>query len=406
MPLMKPAQPEFDVAEWLGKPQPERVKAMCQTWAMQGFGAPAIAYVFYVVKMIGYAGGWLAFACATPGLNLSNFGSWWYAPVAFEKAVVWTLLFEILGLGCGSGPLTGRYIPPVTAFTHWLRPGTVRLPPFPKLPLTGGTRRSAVDALLFAAVLGLGFNALVSRGLMSRGDLIPLIAVMVALGLRDKTAFLAGRSEQYLPIMLWSCLLAGSSHFVAMVVAFKVVIVCVWIGAGVSKFTPYFEHVVPPMVSNSPSLPIKLVKRLHYRNAPEDMLPSRLSWVMAHVFGTLVEVGIPLILLVTTNATIATIGAVCLVVFHLFITSTFPLAVPLEWNVFFAFAALNLWIGHDPSARWVFLHQSNAARAGSRRPATVSAIAFSTWSHGSVWPPSDHGMAPEGSWIPAIDCAV
>ena len=34
-----------------------------------------------------------------------------------------------------------------------------------------------------------------------------------------------------------------------------------------------------------------------------------------------------------------------MVIFHLFIISTFPLAVPLEWNVFFAFAVLVLWGG-------------------------------------------------------------
>ena len=48
----------------------------------------------------------------------------------------------------------------------------------------------------------------------------------------------------------------------------------------------------------------------------------------------------------------------------------------------------------------------SAARAGSSSPAAVSAIAFSTWSHGSVWPPSNHGMAPEDSWVAAIDSAV
>ena len=43
---------------------------------------------------------------------------------------------------------------------------------------------------------------------------------------------------------------------------------------------------------------------------------------------------------------------------------------------------------------------------GSHSPATVSAIAFSTWSHGSVCPPSNHGSAPVDSWVAAIDSAV
>ena len=34
-----------------------------------------------------------------------------------------------------------------------------------------------------------------------------------------------------------------------------------------------------------------------------------------------------------------------MVAFHLFIISTFPLAVPLEWNVLFAYAAVFLFLG-------------------------------------------------------------
>ena len=50
----------------------------------------------------------------------------------FQKAVIWTLLFEVLGLGCGFGPLTLRFVPPIGGFLYWLRPGTVRLPPWPR----------------------------------------------------------------------------------------------------------------------------------------------------------------------------------------------------------------------------------------------------------------------------------
>ena len=114
---MSPAAPEFDVEEWLTLPYHERVRAMCRTWAMQGFGAPAVAYLFYVVKLAVYAGGFLAFACTSRGLDLSNFSLWWDSPIAFEKAVVWTMLYEVIGLGCASGPLTARYLPPVTAIT-------------------------------------------------------------------------------------------------------------------------------------------------------------------------------------------------------------------------------------------------------------------------------------------------
>ena len=55
---------------------------------------------------------------------------------------------------------------------------------------------------------------------------------------------------------------------------------------------------------------------------------------------------IPLVLLFTTNATVALLAAVLMVCFHVFIASTFPIAVPLEWNILFAFATVFLFLGH------------------------------------------------------------
>jgi hypothetical protein len=345
MPFMNPAAPEFDVEEWLTKPQPERVRAMCQTWAMQGFGAPAVAYLFYVVKMLGYAGGWLAFACATPGLNLSNIGSWWFTPVAFEKAVVWTLLFEIVGFGCASGPLTGRYVPPVTAFTHWLRPGTVRLPPFPRVPLTKGTKRSVVDAVLFAAVLGLGVHALLANALMSRAALIPLIAVMCALGLRDKTVFLAARSEHYLlatfVFLFPHDLIAGS----------KAVQIALWFGAASSKLNHHFPNVIAVMLSNNPLNRSRRARALLYRDFPDDMRGSALAAFIGHA-ATVVEYAFPLTLLLTHGGLPTDIALGVMVAFHSNILVSFPMGVPQEWNLFFMYSALALFGEHAHVAAW------------------------------------------------------
>ena len=92
----------------------------------------------------------------TPGprRTVGEIGRWWSEPIFFQKAVVSTLLFEILGLGCGSGPLTLRINPPIGGVLYWLRPGTVRLPPWPsKVPLTAGSTRTIVDVVLYAGVL-------------------------------------------------------------------------------------------------------------------------------------------------------------------------------------------------------------------------------------------------------------
>ena len=75
-------------------------------------------------------------------------------PVVFYKFVLWTMLFEVLGLGCGFGPLNLRFTPPLGSFLYWLRPGTIRLAPWPgRVPLTGGDSRTVVDVVLYAALL-------------------------------------------------------------------------------------------------------------------------------------------------------------------------------------------------------------------------------------------------------------
>ena len=71
--------------------------------------------------------------------GLGDLADWWTEPIVFEKAVVWTMLWEVLGLGAGSLPLTLRFSPMIGGVLYWLRPGTVRLPPWPeRVPLTRG----------------------------------------------------------------------------------------------------------------------------------------------------------------------------------------------------------------------------------------------------------------------------
>ena len=158
-------------------------------------------------------------------------------------------------------------------------------------------------------------------------------------GLRDKTVFLAARGEQYLPALVFFAVLP----FVDMIIALKLLIVVVWVGAGVSKFGRHFANVVPPMVSNSPSVPFRWLKRAHYRDFPRDLRPSEHAHLMAHALGTTVEILTPLVLLFSTNKWVTLAGVLLMVAFHLFITSTFPLAVPLEWNLLFAYAAVFLF---------------------------------------------------------------
>ncbi|MFH6900560.1 DUF3556 domain-containing protein, partial [Acinetobacter baumannii] len=121
------------------------------------------------------------------------------------------------------------------------------------------------------------------HGLVQPAIMWPLAALLVILGLRDKVPFLGARAEQYLPAVVFFAALP----FVDMVIALKLLIVVVWVGAGVSKFGHHFSMVIPPMMSNTPWLPFKAVKRMFYRNHPHDLRPAKAAVGVGHVLGTL-----------------------------------------------------------------------------------------------------------------------
>jgi len=350
MSFFSPAPPPFELDEWKTQPHLSRLKPLVQDWGENGFGSPTAVYLLYAFKLIVYALGALLAISTTPGLGgLGNFGDWWTQPIVFEKFALWTLLWELLGLGAGSMPLSFRFIPPIGGPLYWLRPGTVRLPPWPdKVPLTRGSRRTWLDVALYAAVVATGLYLLFAAGADtaagSPGRIAPtgialLLGLLALLGLRDKVSFLGARPEIYATMLA-----VGLFPVDQWIVAWQFVFVFIWWGAASSKLNRHFPFVVSAMVSNAPLVGPKALKRKLWRDYPEDMRPSRLSAGLAH-FGTVQEFGWPLLLLTVDNNTVRTIAIVGMVLFHLNITSMFPLAVPLEWNVFMIFGTLFLF-GH------------------------------------------------------------
>lgn len=368
MGLLTPAPPPYEVEEWRRRPHLERIKPLAQDWALNGFGTPPAVFFLYLVKIALYAGGGLLLISATtPELGgLGELGSWWTEPVVFQKAVVWTMLWEVLGLGAGSLPLTLRFSPMIGGLLYWLRPGTTRLPPWPeRVPLTRGSRRTVVDVALYAGLLvsllyllidgetgafpGQPFlNLVMIEGFIASptfaGWLDPTavgvaLGFLAALGLRDKVPFLAARPEVYGTLLV--VFLFPLSN---MIVAAQIVFVCIWLGAASSKLNRHFPFVVTVMISNTPWNRWRAAKRRLYRDHPEDLRPSRIGAGAAHL-GTAIEFTLPLILLFSAGGTLGTIAVAGMIVFHAHIFSTFPLAVPLEWNVFMVFGLLFLF-GH------------------------------------------------------------
>ena len=338
MSLLNPILPPYDIGEWQKKPFPERVKMVCQSWALQGYGTPWPIYIVYALKVVFYVWIWSLFCSSTPGLGeLRNFGAWYYEPIAFQKAVLWSMAFEGLGLGCGSGPLTGRYNPPIGGALYFCRPGTMKVPLWPGLPLLGGSTRTIFDVLLYVAHMGFLFRALVAPEL-SIELLIPTVILLPILGITDKTLFLASRAEHYYTALV--CFLFAHDWLAGS----KLVWVAIWMWAATSKLNHHFPSVVAVMQSNSPLTGVGSLRKLLYRSYPDDLRPSRLTEIMAHA-GTVVEYSFPVVLLLSHGGPATTIALTVMLLFHLFITSSIPMGVPIEWNVIMVYGAFVLF-GH------------------------------------------------------------
>ncbi|MCV7384461.1 DUF3556 domain-containing protein [Mycolicibacter longobardus] len=355
MGFIKPSIPDVDPETWRTTPWATRVQICSRHWAEQGFGTPSGVYLIYLLKIAAYAVGAAAVIALTPGLGgLGHIADWWTQPIVYQKLVVFSLLFEILGLGCGSGPLTARFWPPIGGVLYWLRPNTIRLPPWPeRVPLTRGDTRTVIDVALYAAVLVSGIWLLLSPG---QGDLgpvglldpmrvAPTVVALVLLGLRDKTIFLAARAEHY-----GLTLLVFFFPYVDQMAAFKLILLGLWWGAATSKLNHHFPYVVAVMTSNNALLRSKIftgVKHLMYRDHVNDLRPTRIPQLMAHVGGTTAEFVVPaLLVLVAGDHPWRWLLIAFMVIFHLNILSNLPMGVPLEWNVFFLFSLFFLFGQH------------------------------------------------------------
>ncbi|WP_280277060.1 DUF3556 domain-containing protein [Nocardia wallacei] len=354
MGFVEPDLPVVDMAQWSRGSRSERIRPMARHWAEVGFGTPVVLHLSYVGKICLYIlGGWL-FALTTSGIDgFTRVGSWWSEPIVFEKVVLYTLLFEVVGLGCGFGPLNNRFFPPMGSVLYWLRPKTIRLPPWPgRIPLTEGDTRTPVDVALYAALLALLVWALLADGtgpvpeldttvgLLPVWHIVAILGVLAVLGLRDKVIFLAARGEVYATLAV-TFLFAGAD----VLVGSKVVFLVIWMGAATSKLNHHFPFVVSTMMSNSPVMRPRWIKRKFFENFPDDLRPGRWSRIVAHT-STAVEMLVPLVLFCSGGGWPTTVAAAVMLLFHLGILTAIPMGVPLEWNVFMIFGMGSLFVAH------------------------------------------------------------
>ena len=229
MGFTKPDLPDVDPDTFMQKPLMERMRILATDWVDNGFGSPKMVHTIYIAKLVLlYALGGILVATLTSGLPFLHVSQWWNQPIVYEKAVLWTVLLELIGVAGSWGPLAGKIKPMTGGILFWARPGTIRLRPWKWVPLTGGDRRTWFDVGLYIVLMisvavplfspGVHSDSLSAAmpgntsGLVNPALLIAPIVLLVVMGLRDKIVFLAARGEQYLPALIIFAAFAVRRH--------------------------------------------------------------------------------------------------------------------------------------------------------------------------------------------------
>src|SRR5271165_485988 len=113
MSFTKPEFPDVDPDTFLQKPLMERMRILALNWAENGFGSPRMIHVIYIAKLVlFYALGAIVAATLTSGLPAFwHVSQWWNQPIVYEKAILWTVLLELLNVAGSWGPLAGKVKP-------------------------------------------------------------------------------------------------------------------------------------------------------------------------------------------------------------------------------------------------------------------------------------------------------
>jgi hypothetical protein len=339
--------PPYDPARLLAAPFPERVRLVCRSWASQIAPTPKSVMAMYWTKyLVLYIGGWAFFVSFSAGYpGFASPGGWAFTAGAFHKAILWSLFYELMGFGCGMGPMNARFNPPFGGFLHFLRPGTTKLPLFPEAPLIGGIRRTWLDVALYAANQLFLLRALLAPE-VTPALMLPSAILIPLLGVLDKTLFLAARSEHYWVALI--CLVAAHANAL-WISACKVVWCAIWFWAATSKLNYHFPSVIMVMMNNGPFFPRWLKSRL-FASYPDDLRPSQMAAAMAH-WGTFVEYSIPIVLLSVSWSPVLTGLMLCVMAsFHGFIALNNPSGMPIEWNILMIWGGVFLFGAHPEAS--------------------------------------------------------
>jgi hypothetical protein len=337
--------PPYPLERLQGAAFPERVRLVCRSWAAQvAPNQPVVMALYWAKYLFVYIAGWAAFVAFNadyPGFSSPI--DWAFTAAAFQKAIVWSIFYELTGLGCSWGPMNARFKPMIGGFRYFLRPGTTKLPLFPGAPVIGSHRRSGLDVTLYAAHQLFLLRALLAPE-VTPDLLVPSLVLIPVLGVLDKTLFLAARAEHYYVALV--CLVVASADDL-WISGCKLVWCFIWFWAATSKLNHHFPSVIVFMMNNGPFFP-KFLKQRLFMSFPDDLRPSQLATLMAHL-GTVTEYSIPLLLLASPNETTTLLFLALMTSFHGFIALNNPNGMPIEWNILMIFGGIYLF-GFNPDA--------------------------------------------------------
>jgi hypothetical protein len=297
-------------------------------------------YLQYLLKFALYIAGWAL--CCWFNAPTDALAPWYFQPEAFKKFVLFSVLFEGLGFGCSSGPLSGSGRYWFTPYRYFLTPGTIKQPLFEGLPLFGSSRRSWFDVALYAANHLLLLRALVAPVVLPIEHLLPILIICGLICLSDRAQFLCMRPEQYLYMVV--CFMFANDW----IAGAKWVQLAIWMGAGISKLNHIFPYVTMSLAATHPILSRAPAIRRWLTRSPADLHPSELCKRITYV-ATAVEIGFPILLMTSNGGPWTTVGLVVMTLFHLNIMTSMPPAVPIEWNIFVLYSMYFLF-GHHAAA--------------------------------------------------------
>ena len=93
MRWLMPSRPSYDPLAWRGLPFEARAKLVCAAWAEQGYGTPVAIFGVYALKIVVFVAGWVGWCSLSSSLGgVEDLSRWWLEPLAFQKAIVWSML--------------------------------------------------------------------------------------------------------------------------------------------------------------------------------------------------------------------------------------------------------------------------------------------------------------------------